>query len=1097
MASSSVYTGINPTTLAAQNSDVKITQPLNNDQALVWNSSLMKWVNKSVSGGAGDLPLGTLPEVNTDVEYDGILSDGQTLIFNGGKWRNIGVLTATLKYVGDDATTATVVAEQFGTNSATTGKPIYIAYKNIKGFAHLLFQEALEKGTTKYYIDIYDGEQVAGNPVSTFTHNQNATGATGVQGGVIFTLNGGPNGGLTTPLVVDNIYTLRLRVASALILNELEDVNHSAVDNHILKYNATTSLWESELHQLSTNEDVDSSLAPAEGHVLTYTAGQWTSAAPSGGPDTFFKGDIMNYVYKSASAPTTSEAGKIYFNGTNSLVWNSIDGDGKEMKNFFSGTFGGNFNRNIVTVRVKSNPNNYIKLQAIDITTPTIDVNGAIFSIPIFIAESNGFPFADGTVVEFELSEWTNFVNACGDVDTNLLNNRSVPVWNSTTEKYELGQKAPTSGDFAGINDVVTQLVGLSDYQANNVVPAEYLALDTSPVPPSVRFKPSSLNTSVNDWLPTNWSTSLNSGSNIVYTNPYTGRKCVQLRRNPTTNGYPLLEYQAGVGANFFNNTNGFTCFYVLSDVRSDVITSQLYKCFGLAGSVTTVGTNDKHFFRLNRSDGVSGSALYIPTGNHAVQGAGETQPLTATFYNGKNSQEEERLIFPNSVPCVYGFRYQGNATGVFEEVWSDVPIPATPSFKGWTSTTWVMNGQADSFISLGQNEMRIYEFISYNSPLSTANFVTVFNSLVNYHSLAKGISGGKASLVYSPSLNKWTEINVSQQNSDDVLYADRMQFVGAKVFKDSSCVFGSYGAGGFQSKGFRFNCTNIASGATREFQFPVGVQNADTFTFNLTTATLQNKSIQDNNCQFIDNGAPTKVMRFELATINTPGSTTTLSIGNMAITGTTARNGFIVTSQVNGSASDVMINLPSTFVAGDILKVGATTFGTTIITSVPNPYMYGYLQDNTTSSTSGQNNIGFVAGSYTVDASQLISYNSTGNVFTYTGTVTQRFRVSYSITPLAGSNTRTVHVVALKNATANTGTYTAPSTYTVTGGTLINGSRTIGVVSAGINDTQTQSGLFTVSLATNDTVRFFTVNVENNDTITIPDFSFSFNPIY
>ena len=113
-------------------------------------------------------------------------------------------------------------------------------------------------------------------------------------------------------------------------------------------------------------------------------------------------------------------------------------------------------------------------------------------------------------------------------------------------------------------------------------------------------------------------------------------------------------------------------------------------------------------------------------------------------------------------------------------------------------------------------------------------------------------------------------------------------------------------------------------------------------------------------------------------------------------------------------------------------------------------------------------------------------------NALTYTGVPTRTFQVSYAATPIVGSNDRTVWILALKNPAAIAYPFassTLPAEY-------IPGSRTITISRTAVNDTESVAGVFTVSLATNDVLRFYVSNQENADAITISDFRVTINPM-
>ena len=151
-------------------------------------------------------------------------------------------------------------------------------------------------------------------------------------------------------------------------------------------------------------------------------------------------------------------------------------------------------------------------------------------------------------------------------------------------------------------------------------------------------------------------------------------------------------------------------------------------------------------------------------------------------------------------------------------------------------------------------------------------------------------------------------------------------------------------------------------------------------------------------------------------------------------------------------------------------------------------PYLHAYFDANATASgTGGQDNYHWMQGTIISTAISGFSINA-NNALTYTATAVspKLFEVSFTCTPVVGSNNRTIYVVAAKNKAITPVQNVAPP------GTItdyIPGSRTTAICRSAVDDTVTVSGRFTVSLATSDFVRFFVANVENNDAVTISDF--------
>jgi len=145
-------------------------------------------------------------------------------------------------------------------------------------------------------------------------------------------------------------------------------------------------------------------------------------------------------------------------------------------------------------------------------------------------------------------------------------------------------------------------------------------------------------------------------------------------------------------------------------------------------------------------------------------------------------------------------------------------------------------------------------------------------------------------------------------------------------------------------------------------------------------------------------------------------------------------------------------------------------------------PSVYAYWDDNVTSSLGTQNAVNWLQGTYVIELSRDFTILA-NNTFRYDGLLTggasKLFEVEYFGTPIVGSNDRTIWVTAYKNPSAILNPV-------VSG--LIAGSRGVSTLRTSINDTTGVANRFVVSLAPNDTVRFYVSNRENNDAITMTD---------
>lgn len=153
---------------------------------------------------------------------------------------------------------------------------------------------------------------------------------------------------------------------------------------------------------------------------------------------------------------------------------------------------------------------------------------------------------------------------------------------------------------------------------------------------------------------------------------------------------------------------------------------------------------------------------------------------------------------------------------------------------------------------------------------------------------------------------------------------------------------------------------------------------------------------------------------------------------------------------------------------------------------------IYGYMDGNATSSGGTQNVYNWIQGTITTSLLNNFTFGA-NNTITYTGTTTKNFKITFSGAPTVGSNDRTCYFIFIKNPAVLTTPATAPPA-NPTG--YIAGSRAVSTLRTAVNDTDGISGLFTVSLATNDTLRAYCANVENNDAITVNDWRFAIEEI-
>ena len=141
----------------------------------------------------------------------------------------------------------------------------------------------------------------------------------------------------------------------------------------------------------------------------------------------------------------------------------------------------------------------------------------------------------------------------------------------------------------------------------------------------------------------------------------------------------------------------------------------------------------------------------------------------------------------------------------------------------------------------------------------------------------------------------------------------------------------------------------------------------------------------------------------------------------------------------------------------------------------------YAAMEGNVVPSLGILNNVNWIQGALT--AVSLKDFTATANnSFTYTGVDTKFFDVQYSALPLTTSNDRTVKIYCYKNTLA---TLLNPAI-----GNRVLGSGSTSISRTAVDDTTGMAGSFGVSLTTNDVLRFYCVNVENSDIITVSDFS-------
>lgn len=149
----------------------------------------------------------------------------------------------------------------------------------------------------------------------------------------------------------------------------------------------------------------------------------------------------------------------------------------------------------------------------------------------------------------------------------------------------------------------------------------------------------------------------------------------------------------------------------------------------------------------------------------------------------------------------------------------------------------------------------------------------------------------------------------------------------------------------------------------------------------------------------------------------------------------------------------------------------------------------YAYLtwNGNVTSSGGTKNQVNWIQGTYSTTGISLFSLIA-NNGIQYDGTRTLLHEITYTYTADVASNDRTVKFYAYKNPSA----ITNPAI-----GGLIAGSTTTSILRTSINDTDSVSSTFAVSLSFGDVIRFYVSNVENNDVIDVIDASIKIKNVY
>ena len=225
MASSNNWTSVNPNTLDHNNADVSYNRPLENGDILFWSSSANKWINS-----------------DTYTSYQFIWNSSNTLIPGDGKFSTFDSTSLSISEVNSD---------QIGTDF------------NIE-----VMRLHLKAGKIRIY-DLNDVEQAVLTKtnlqtVTKFAKYIDVAGTVSITG----TLNNG------------QAYKLVIEISVPSVLNDLADVNHSAVDGHALVFAA--GVWGSAplsgggATVLDDLTDVTLSV-PLEGQTLRYNGSQWVN----------------------------------------------------------------------------------------------------------------------------------------------------------------------------------------------------------------------------------------------------------------------------------------------------------------------------------------------------------------------------------------------------------------------------------------------------------------------------------------------------------------------------------------------------------------------------------------------------------------------------------------------------------------------------------------------------------------------------------------------------------------------------------------------------------------------------------------------------
>lgn len=229
---------------------------------------------------------------------------------------------------------------------------------------------------------------------------------------------------------------------------------------------------------------------------------------------------------------------------------------------------------------------------------------------------------------------------------------------------------------------------------------------------------------------------------------------------------------------------------------------------------------------------------------------------------------------------------------------------------------------------------------------------------------------------------------------------------------------------------------------------------------------TLTNKSLEDLTTFIVDNTTPSKKLQFDCSAI-TASTTRTVTAPN--------RDGIAVLSN---------LDMPITLTAP--INNAQLYFNNGVWTELFQLYGSWAFEGNATSSGGTLNQWNWVQGTFSNSATVGGLATGSNNSFVYSDPLTKMFKVTYCATPITSSNDRTAQIKFWKNGSA----ITNPS------GASIVGSRSTSILRTSINDTRGMAGVFTISLAQNDNIRAYIANTENNDAITVSDFSVVIEPL-